>query len=167
MNYPVHTIPKDKWNCLANYELPIIKEKETKMNNTTVVFLINDKVRAIHATYEADEHAVKTLFKTLDKDISVGDYIIVPTATRHKMTVCKVVAVDIEVDYDSSTLVDWVIGKVDRSAHEQTVAQEAVAIQTIRAAEVNKKRDDLRKALIANNEATIKALPISSFTQME
>lgn len=130
------------------------------MNYSTAVFLINKHVRAILATYEAEEKAVRTMFKTLDDTIRVGDFVIVPTDTRHKMTVCKVVECDVDVDFDSSVPVAWVIGKVDRAAHERTLAEEAQAVQAIKSAETQRKRDELRKSLMGAHVETIKALPI-------
>lgn len=132
------------------------------MNYSTAVFLINKHVRAILATYEVEDNAKRTLFKTLDDSIKVGDFVIVPTDTRHKMTVVKVTDVDVDVDFDSATPVNWVIGKVDRAAHEQTLAQEGAAIQAIKGAELRKKREDLRDSMLKNHLDAIKALPIAA-----
>ena len=132
------------------------------MNYTTAVFLINKHVRAVLATYESEDNAKRTLFKTLDDTVAVGDFVVVPTDTRHKMTVCKVVETDVDVDFDSTAPVAWVIGKVDRTAHEQVLAQEGTAIQAIKSAELRQKRDNLRKAMFADHLDTLKALPIAA-----
>lgn len=74
------------------------------MNYSTAIFLINPKVRAIAAIYEPDtdsRKAPRTVFKTFDQSIGVNDYILVPTETRHKMTVNKVVEVDVEPDLET------------------------------------------------------------------
>lgn len=131
------------------------------MNHSTAVFLINDHVRAIMGVYESDDKAKRVMFKTLDPTIKVGDYVLVPTETRHKMSVNKVVECDVDVDFDSSVHVAWVIAKIDRAPYDTILVQEADAIQTIGSAEVKKKRDDLREALLANAGA-LKALPIAS-----
>lgn len=132
------------------------------MNYTTAVFLINKHVRAIQATYEAADNAARTTFKTLDPEIAVGDFVVVPTDTRHKMTVCKVVECDVDVDFDSSVAMTWIIGKVDRAPHELTLSQEAQAVQAIKSAELRKKREDLAKSVLADKIADIKALPIAA-----
>lgn len=132
------------------------------MNYSTAVFLINKHVRAVKATYEANDGAQQTLFKTLDESINVGDFVIVPTDTRHKMTVCKVVEADCDIDMDSPVKVDWIIGKVDREVYETTLKNEAQAVQQIKAAELRKKREDLANNLLANHLDTIKALPIAA-----
>lgn len=132
------------------------------MNYTTAVFLINKHVRAIQATYEAADNAPRTTFKTLDPEIGVGDFVIVPTDTRHKMTVCKVVECDVDVDFDSTVAMAWIIGKVDRAPHELTLSQEAQAVQAIKSAELRKKREDLAKSVLADKIADIKALPIAA-----
>jgi len=130
------------------------------MNYSTAVFLINKNVRAIAATYEAEENAPRTIFKTFDDDLKAGDFIVVPTNTRHKMTVCKVVEVDVDPDFDSQTQMAWVVGVVEKADYEDVLAKEAEAIRVVKAAELKKKRDDLRETMFANHIDTIKALPI-------
>jgi hypothetical protein len=136
------------------------------MNSSTIIFLINDHARALLATYEVDAEgrpAPRTIFKTLDPYIKVGDFVIVPTDTRHLMTVCKVVEVDHDLDMDTQSDIKWIISKVDTTAYEQIRAQEAVAIATVKSAEKAKKRADLRASVLLDSAAAIKALPISAF----
>lgn len=136
------------------------------MNSSTIIFLINDNVRAIRAIYEADTpagQAAREVFKTLDPTIKVGDLVVVPTSTRHFMTVVKVVDVDWDIDLDLPAEVKWVVDKVDRSNHDRLQEQEQVAIQTVKSAEKRKKRDDLRAAVLLDSADQIKALPISAF----
>lgn len=130
------------------------------MNYSTAVFLINDKVRAVQVSYE-EPTKNPTVFKTLDPAMKVDDLVVVPTHTRHKMTVCKVIATDVDVDFDSKDQMSWIVSKVDRDTYDQILSQEEVAIASVRAAEVKKKREELRSNLAGLNE--IKALPISSF----
>lgn len=134
------------------------------MNYSIAVFLINKNLHAVLCTYEADEGAKRTLFKTLDKTVSIGDYVVVQTDTRHKMTVCKVVEVDVDVDFDSTLPVTWVISKIDREAYEQLLAQETTAIQAIKSAELRQKRDALRQAMFADHLETLKTLPIADMS---
>ena len=105
------------------------------MNYSTAVFLINDDVRAIACTYEADEKAKREIFKTLDKSIAKDDFVVVPTDTRHKMTVVKVVEVDVDVDLDSSIPMQWIVGAVERHDYERILKMEEQAIETIKSAE--------------------------------
>jgi len=130
------------------------------MNYSTAVFLINKHARAIVATYEADDKATRTTFKTLDPSIKEGDYVIVETDTRHKMTVCKVVETDVDFDFDTPAKMSWVIGKVDRAVFDLTLQQEQSAIAAIKSAELRKKREDLKKSMFADHMESIKALPI-------
>lgn len=132
------------------------------MNYTTAVFLINKNVRAVKATYEETPGAKQTLFKTFDNSVVVGDFCIVPTDTRHKLTVVKVTEVDVDFDLADSTPVSWIVGRVDLSAHETTLAQEADAVAAIRKAELRKKREELRDAILADHVDDIKALPIAA-----
>lgn len=134
------------------------------MNYTTAIFLVNKRVRAVVGIYEDDQDGklkvTRTLFKTLDPDIKVGDFVLVPTETRHKMTVNKIVEVDAEVDFDSRTAMSWVIGVVDKTTYDEVVAMEASAIVQIKSAEKRKKQDELRAALLKDNEF-LKDLPIA------
>lgn len=129
------------------------------MNYSTAVFLINDSVRAIACTYEAGDTAPRTIFKTFDQSIKVDDFVMVPTDTRHKMTVCKVVAVDVEPDLESGIQMNWIVGIVDRAGFENILEQEQVAIDAMKAAEKNRRREELRKSMLANIET--KTLSIS------
>ncbi len=137
------------------------------MNYSRAIFLISDDVRAVNVTYEAGDDAPRTMFKTFDPDISPNDFVVVPTNTRHKMTVCKVVEVDVEPDLESGSHLDWIIGVVDRVNFEDITRQENEAIDKIKAAEKRRKREELRKALLADAEDEIKALPIASIHQPE
>lgn len=133
--------------------------RTTGMNHTTAVFLINKDLRAILAEYEPGSAVKKIMFKTLDATIAKDDFVVVPTGTRHGMTVVKVTDVDVSVDFDDPTKVDWVIGKVDRAAYETTLKEEAQAIETIKSAEFRARRAKLFDELVADKDA-IKALPI-------
>ena len=132
------------------------------MNYTTAVFLINKHVRAVAGTYEAEDNAKRTTFKTLDETLAVGDFVIVPTDTRHKMTIVKIVETDIDIDFDSPAPVHWVIGRIDAKPYAEMLAHENQAINAIKAAELRKKRDDLRKTMLAEHLDAIKALPIAA-----
>lgn len=138
------------------------------MNLSTAVFLINDNARAVMVTYEQDaigRNASRTMFKTFDKSIKVDDYVIVPTDTRHNLTVCKVVEVDIDVDFDSVTQVAWLIGRVDLADVIEIKTQEELAINAIKAAEKLKKKKELQDsmgALLAATGTDIKLLTIGN-----
>lgn len=136
------------------------------MNYSTAIFLINKDVRAIRASYEVDANGkplaqhVK-IFKTLDKDIKPGDHVVVPTDTRHNLTCCRVEEVDVDIDFDSTTEVKWIVQRVDGEGFKRLQDQENEAIRTIRSAEVRRKRDDLAAALMIDNP-DLKMLPIVS-----
>lgn len=125
------------------------------MNYSTAIFLVNKSVRAIVGIYEDDDGGKKvvpkTLFKTLDPTIKVGDYVLVPTSTRHKMSVNKVVEVDVDIDFESQTQMSWVIGVVDREEYLRTVKMEEAAIERIKSAEKRRRQDELRAALLKDN----------------
>ena len=131
------------------------------MNESTAVFLIRDDVRAIEATYEPDESP--KLFKTFDPSIKVDDFVVVPTDTRHKMTVCKVTDVDLDIDVETTQTVKWVIGTISPEDFEKLKEAEAEAISLIKHAQKRKRRAELRDALLdekARRELELTALPL-------
>lgn len=135
------------------------------MNKSTAVFLINDRVRAIKASYEADEPTRKApteIFKTFDHMIKVGDLINVVSNTRHNVTVCKVQEVDVELDIETTANIQWVIGKIDMTPHLQTLAMENDALAAIASAEKNRKREELRKSILADVEGKIGGMSIAA-----
>lgn len=139
------------------------KERKQGMNLSTAVFLINDDARAVMVTYEEGDRATRTMFKTFDKNLKVDDFVVVPTNTRHHMTVCKVVEVDVEVDFDNDVQVDWIIGRVEKANFDDIKKQEESAINAIRAAEKLKKRKELSesmKALLTETGKDVKLLSI-------
>lgn len=123
------------------------------MNQSTAIFLISDKVRAILAHYDADtptSKAPRSMFKTMDPAIKVGDFIVVPTNTRHNMTVCKVSDIDVDVDFDSAATVAWVLDRVDLKHSVEIEGLEQQAIKRIQSAEKNRKREEIKKAMLAD-----------------
>lgn len=130
------------------------------MNYTRAIFLISDDVRAVNVTYEPHEGATKTMYKTFDPNIKVDDFVVTPTDTRHEMTVCKVVEVDVEPDLESSADMKWIIGVVDRVNFESISKQESEAVDKIKVAERKRKRKELRDTMMADFDDEIKKLPI-------
>ena len=125
------------------------------MNYSTAIFLINSDVRAVAVSYEVDlEGKGKrpfTTFKTFEDDIVEGDYVVIPTGTRHDMTVARVEEVDVEIDLESSVQMQWIVDRVDTTARNRVEAQEAEAIAKIKSAEKRAKQDQLREKLLADN----------------
>ncbi len=135
------------------------------MNNSIAVFLINKNVRAVVGLYEPETSGCKppkrVTFKTFDREIQVGDFVVVPSSTRHGLTTFKIVDVDVDVDFDSHEEMKWIVCRVDQSEYIETIRKENAAISAIKSAEKRKKADELRAALIIDQDA-IKTLAISS-----
>lgn len=134
-------------------------ESNAMLNYSKAVFLINDQVRAIKCTYVGDDGpaAAKAgiepgyVFKTLDKSIKKDDIVMVPTDTRVKFTCVKVTEVDVGVDYDSNDFqMKWIVGKLDKERYDEILAQEQTAIEAIKAAEDQRRREELRKSLFSS-----------------
>lgn len=133
------------------------------MHKSYSVFLINDDVRAIAVSYEPGEHAPTTLFKSFDKDLEVGDYVVIETNSRHNMTVAKVAEVDVEIDFNTANdHIGWIVGAIDNTAHLNILEQEEAAHTAIQKAETRKKRDELKEAMFKDHEEEMKKLQIAS-----
>lgn len=130
------------------------------MDNSKIIFLINDDVRAIQGKYE--EHGKVETFKTLDPTISVGDLAVVESTTRYDVTTVKIVAVDIDVNFDDGTPLKWALQRIDKEGFDQTIALEAEAITAVQAAERRRKKAELRATLFKDHEASINSLKLAN-----
>lgn len=139
------------------------------MNYSTAVFLINpEAVRAMRCAYEVgsrEKPAQGYIFKTFDKTLKVDDYVVVPTDTRHGMTVVKIAEVDVDFDIDTEVSMKWIIGPVDTSAYAHTLEMEEIAIAKIKSAEMRKKREDLAEKLFADKRGDLATLEIANFSR--
>lgn len=157
------------WDCYANGHSPLSMnayykrddfkptKKETKtMNYSTAVMLINENIRAVNVTYEPDEHscqtAKRTMYKTLDTSLEVGDLVVVPTDTRHRFTIARIDAVDVEVDFESSTQVDWIAGNAPIESYNDILQKEGEMISVVKASEKRAKREEIKKNMIGLQE---------------
>ncbi len=130
------------------------------MDNSRIVFLINDTARAVMATYE--DRGTPEMFKTLDATIGVGDLVAVQSTTRHNVTICKVTMVDVDVNFDATTPLKWIVSRLDMDAFDKILAGEAQAVSVVQAAELKRKKEELRKTMFANHEDSISALALTS-----
>lgn len=130
------------------------------MDNSRIVFLLNDTVRAIKAQYE-DGGAVE-VFKTFDGTLAVDDLVTVQSSTRHGVTVVKVKEINHQIDFDAATPIKWVVQKIDMKAFAKIIAQEAEAITAVQQAEMARRKDELRRTMVQNHESTILSLPIAN-----
>lgn len=120
-------------------------------NYSKAVFLINpDKARAIMACYDAGDDAEQVMFKTLDPDIKVGDYVVVESNVRHNMTVCKVADCDVTVDFDTDDKVKWIVGVIQRADFDALKKQEEAAIEHIKGVKARKRQKELADELLAD-----------------
>ena len=85
-----------------------------------------DYPRVIGVLYDLITGAKIGRFKTHDQTIAFGDLVVVPTKTRHGMTVVKVVD-----DYPSSAFAmddikEWVVCKVDTTEYDRIMQIERI-----------------------------------------
>ncbi len=124
--------------------------EEPKMNYSTAILVMNPDARCVKVIYEPDtDHTKQTreMFKTFDKTLKVGDFVVVPTSTRFNLTVCKIVEVDIDDWMDTSKDLGWVVGRVDMADAEKVKAWEADAIQGLKDAEKRKRRREMQASM--------------------
>lgn len=133
------------------------------MHNSKIVFLLNDDTRAIKVQYE--EHGTSAVFKTMDPDIKVDDFVVVESGTRWGMTTAKVTEVDVDVDMESHTEIKWALHQINVDAHEELLKQEAAAISAVAQAEKRRKKEELRATMFKDHEESIKALAIANHTE--
>ena len=118
------------------------------MNYSHAVFLMTKgKARAMACAYKAEENAKTDIFKTLDPSIKEGDYVIVETDSRHRMTVFKVIETDVDIDYDSSNKISWIVSKVDTQEIERNRTVEAMAISKIKQGRKKRREQELLEDL--------------------
>ena len=138
------------------------EERNQGMHESRNIFLISDDVYCVRCSYDKDsfdEGVDIKEYKTFDDSLVPGDYVAIPTKTRHKMTVVRVEEVKAEPDLETSAAIDWIIGKVDTEMFNQNVAAERRANEQIKAAQRRKKREELREALAIDASAVKAFLP--------
>lgn len=141
------------------------------MDSSKIVFLINDQVKLIKVSYEpsasakpyAEESAQNGyLFKTMIQDLAVGDFVVVETGTRYGMTVCKVEAIDLDVDFDDGKPLKWAVQRVDAEGFKATIAAEQEAINAAKRAELKRKRNELRQGIFAEHAEMLEGLTLKT-----
>lgn len=140
------------------------------MNYSTAVMLINQNIRAIKTIYEPDvitsRPQERYIFKTLDNSIKKGDFVVVPTDTRHKLTVVLVDEVDVEVDFESDVEIKWVVSRVSIEESKKVLLEETKWIEALKDSEKRRKREEIKKNMLAmyDGEKTMESLPIANMT---
>lgn len=137
------------------------------MHDSRKVFLLPEEPRCILASYQPKpngqdyepedigdgDYSLKEL-KTFDVDTKPGDYVVVPTGTRHRMTVMRVEFVDMEPDLNSDKEMLWAVGRVDKTSHDDILRKEREFIQQARAAERKRQKEQLRKDFLAEMDTS-------------
>jgi len=135
------------------------------MNYSTAVMLINEKIRAVTVidnSIEEQPSQTRYAFKTLDTSIEVDDLVIVPTDTRHGLTVVQVSEVDVDVDFESTTQIKWIVDKVDAEGNERILLEEKEWVDALKVSEKRRKKAELREGLVETYGDDLEKLPIAS-----
>ena len=140
------------------------------MNYSSAVMLINQNIRAVKVSYDLNTQGKPQglyTFKTLDQTIDIGDIVIVPTTTRHNFTCVRVEEIDIDVNFECPVTLEWIVGRPDMAAYDNILNEEAKWIDTLKAAEKRRKREELKKSmfdLYENPDTDFKGLAITNMT---
>lgn len=141
------------------------------MNYSTAVMLINEEIRAISCSYEPDVlrgdgtvqiQTTRKVYKTLDKSIKVGDFVVVPTNTRHGMTVNKVQETDVDVDFEDGVEVFWAICKVDNETVKSIKAKETEWVTELKKVERKHQKAKLKEKVLGSY--SVDDVKVLSFT---
>lgn len=117
------------------------------MNDSNVIFLINDEVRAVKVQYDEGNINKITTKKTFMTDLKVGDFVLVETGTRWNATVAKVVDINCAADFANGENISWVFSKVNMAELEALKELEKRALQIIKEAEKKKVQKELRETV--------------------
>ena len=127
------------------------------MNYSTAVMLFNNDIRAVRVSYDpkdlVGDKPRSYLFKTLDPDLKVGDFVTIPTESRHKLTVARVEEVEAEVDYDDSLEIKWIVSRVPVTEYEGILSDEQQWIAEMKKAQNRKKKEDIKKNMVEMYQA--------------
>ena len=128
-----------------------------------MIFLLSDTVRGVRVQYDPkDTNKKGYLFKSMDESLEEDDLVIIPTDSRHGMTVGKVMGFDDEIDLDMDMELKWILGRVDTQAADSIIEQEQTAITAADRAEKDKRRKELREALMEQTGGALEKLAITS-----
>lgn len=139
-----------------------------RKNYSTAVMLFNENIRAIKVIYdtrENDKHQTSYMFKTVDPEIQKDDYVVIPTDTRHGFTVVQVEEVDVDVDFQDSKKIKWIVGKVDTPSYTNIIEEEEKWIDAIKASEKRKLKEEIKQNMMElynDDETDISKLPITA-----
>ncbi|MEK6886649.1 MAG: hypothetical protein AABW88_02345 [Nanoarchaeota archaeon] len=125
------------------------------MNYSTSLIALNKNIRVIEIAYDDetsmnpyDKKNNRKRFRTLDKTVKIDDLVVIPTQTRHLMTVAKVVEVDCRVDFKSKDEIQWLVTRVPTEDYANVLAKEEEFIDQLQKSEERRVAEELKKNLL-------------------
>lgn len=129
------------------------------MNKSTVLFLVNEELKAVEVAYEEEgKYSHRKIKKTFRTDLKVGDFVLVETTTRYGASIAKVTRTDVQIDFNADEFVGWIFGKVSLKELDDLKALEENAVLLIAEAERRKQKAEMRKTIMENCGEELKAL---------
>lgn len=132
---------------------PLRSESQMSAKQDTMIFVSSDKVRALLVEYEPGTKTEGLVqVKTLDPSICVGDFVVVPTRTRHKYTVVKVKEADVVPNMEPTHECYWIVGKVEMEDYEKLLENERAVVARLLQIQLNASRRALRSEMQLSDE---------------
>lgn len=124
-----------------------------QVHKSKLIFLLDEvDVRVVGVTYESHKDALALPFKTMDTNLKVGDFVVMPTESRWLMTVGRVEEINVEPDLDMVPI-EWLRSSVDLSAYEEILDGESQLISAANSAEKRALKAKLRAEMTIDQEA--------------
>lgn len=130
------------------------------MEASRLVFVLNERAMMIKGRYDV-EGAAEENFKTLDRNIKIGDFVVVESKARHGLSVVMVTDVNCIIDLKGSTPIKWVVQRLDMAAHKLVLDAERSAMEGVQAAELRAEMDELRAKMFKDKEARNSGLALA------
>lgn len=129
-------------------------------NKSTMVFIYDQSTRLIKLVYDPEREKDFSYGKTDDPHIQPGQYVVVRSKTRHKLTVSKVAEVDLPFDPSYGGEVQRIVGVVGMANLEAIEAKEEQALEIIQAADLRAQREELQETVLKHATAELRELGI-------
>jgi hypothetical protein len=145
------------------------------------ILLVSDEVIAVRGVYDPSETAGRNkvkyaahesewaeterngeLFKTLIPDLTVGEIVVVESASRTGFSTIKITEVNADFDFDSDEPCRWITQRIDIDAHKDLRQREAAAVGKVKNAQRSSQREEIRRQMLGGEDAVEAVQAIAS-----
>jgi hypothetical protein len=134
------------------------------INYSLLSTLTSDEVTIVGAVFDGEPGPYREKpkvyhFKTTIKDLAVDDLVVAETAGANAsfgLAVVKIVALNVEPDYNTGMTFKWLVSKVDLKGFEELKEAEAKLISSVKTAQKQTKKQQLIAALGITPEGSLR-----------